>query len=236
MSDPFLSPPFVLENLDRFTARSAILEAVKEAIPLFSGTLIDVGCGQMPYRPLILASSSRVSCYLGLDLYGSTVYRHRPDLVWDGRRIPLRSDSTDCAMGIEFLEHCPDPHRVLCEIHRVLRPGGVFFFTAPFLWPLHDVPYDEYRYTPFALERHLCCAGFENCQLRALGGWDASLAQMIGLWVRRRGMGEWTRLALSLVAKPVIAMLLRRDSIPHFDACAMLTGLCGTAWKGSPCP
>ena len=56
---------------------------------------------------------------------------------------------------------------------------------AKCLWPLHDVPYDECRYTPFAIKRHLRNAGFEQFRLKPLGGWDASLAQMIGLWILR---------------------------------------------------
>jgi len=72
------------------------------------------------------------------------------------------------------------------EIWRVLKPGGILFFTVPFLWNLHEIPYDEYRYTPFALKRHLTQSGFNEIEIKAMGGWDAALAQMLGLWVRRR--------------------------------------------------
>jgi len=90
------------------------------------------------------------------------------------------------SIATEVFEHCPDPEIVMKEIWRVLKLGGILFFTVPFLWNLHETPYDEYRYTPFALKRHLTQSGFTEIEIKAMGGWDAALAQMLGLWVRRR--------------------------------------------------
>jgi SAM-dependent methyltransferase len=226
---PFLSPKFTPTNLDRFIVRTAILRALKEALPRLSGTLLDVGCGDMPYKPLLLAPPSQVETYVGLDIVG-TGYNN-PHVEWDGRTMPFPTDALDCAIATEVLEHCPEPEGVLREICRVLQSGGVFFFTVPFLWPLHDIPCDEYRYTPFALRRHLQNAGFEHIELKALGGWDASLAQMIGLWVRRRTSGG-KRLLLSICALPVMRYLLTRDDRPEdFSRATMITGVSGTAAK-----
>jgi hypothetical protein len=98
---------------------------------------------------------------------------------------------------------------------------------------LHEVPYDEYRYTPFALNRHLIASGFVNIELKPLGGWDASLAQMLGLWVRRRSMRKVTRSILSRLLMPLIYVLNRRDrsEITQFEENTMITGLAGTARK-----
>ena len=33
--------------------------------------------------------------------------------------------------GIEVIEHLPDPNRLLCEINRILKPGGQLIITTP---------------------------------------------------------------------------------------------------------
>lgn len=225
----FLQPECRADVVDLFTHRAAILRALRAVVPDLCGTLLDIGCGSMPYRSLVMAPG-RVRQYVGLDL-GRSEYE-RPDLVWDGAVIPLGDTSVDCAIATEVFEHCPEPERVMREAHRVLKPGGFLFFTVPFLWPLHCVPHDQYRYTPFALERHLLAAGFARAEIGALGGWDASLAQMLGLWVRRRWMAPWQRAALTRVVTPIVAWLARADQPPaDFGHDGMITGLAGRAFK-----
>lgn len=80
-------------------------------MPRFSGTLLDVGCGRMPYKTLVLQSPSQVQKYIGLDLVNN--YRQKLDLIWDGQTIPLDECSIDCAMLTEVLEHCPEPDKVM---------------------------------------------------------------------------------------------------------------------------
>lgn len=220
-------------SLDVFHVRAAIDGALRKVLPDLQGTLLDVGCGQKVYKDLVLCPPSRVSRYIGLDLADNPVHKNQPDITWQEGTIPLDDASVDCAICTEVLEHCPDPEAVLLEICRVLKPGGLLFFTVPFLWPLHEVPYDQCRYTPFALERHLVNSGFEKGDIRAMGGWDASLAQMLGLWVRRRPMQRWLRMGLSLLAWPWIWALLKLDGRRSavFRESAMITGLSGTAHK-----
>ena len=158
--DPFLNPQPVPERLFDYRIRRDIRDALTAQLPLFHGTLLDVGCGQMPYRPLLMSPPSRVSRYVGLDLAGGV---HTPsDLVFDGRNIPLGDGSVDTAMATEVLEHCPAPDELLGEICRVLKPEGFFFFTVPFFWPLHELPNDCFRYTPQRLQSFLEQAGFES--------------------------------------------------------------------------
>jgi SAM-dependent methyltransferase len=228
----FLSPQLETDNLDCFIVRSAILRQIEVWLPQMSGRLLDVGCGRMPYRSLLLSGPGQVREYLGLDFGDGPIHRNRPDICWLNGRIPLDDGAVNCALCTEVLEHCAQPEAVLKEVHRVLSPGGSVFLTTPFLWPLHEVPFDEYRYTPFALQRHLEGAGFSLIEVGALGGWDASLAQMIGLWVRRRPMSHWKRTVLSRVLRPVIGWLAARDHCPHeFGESDMITGLHATARK-----
>ncbi|HEY8970187.1 MAG TPA: class I SAM-dependent methyltransferase, partial [Puia sp.] len=158
----------------------------------------------------------------------------RPDLLWDGRTIPLAAGCMDSVMLTEVLEHCFDPARLLQETWRVLRKGGYLFITVPFLWPLHDMPYDEYRYTPFSLEKHLRNAGYRNIQVKALGGWNASLGQMLALWLNRSGLSNKIRRILSSsFIKRAIAWLYKHDRKPQnfVNQSYMITGLTALAEK-----
>ena len=47
------------------------------------------------------------------------------------RRMPLDDGAFDAAFCTEALEHMLDPMYALREIHRVLRPGGLFLTTTP---------------------------------------------------------------------------------------------------------
>ena len=188
----------------------------------------------MPYKNYILKHSA-VKDYVGLDIETAINYDEniKPDFYWDGKKMPFDSNSFNCALATEVLEHCPEPEVVLKETYRILKNDGIFFFTVPFLWNLHEVPYDEYRYTPFSLKRHLKNAGFEDIEIKATGGWHASMAQMLGLWVRRSPMASNKRKIFSYISKPLIRYLIKMDQTENieFTEGQMITGLTGTAKK-----
>jgi SAM-dependent methyltransferase len=124
---------------------------------------------------------------------------------------------------------------VLGEIHRVLKPEGFLFVTVPFLWPLHEVPYDWQRLTPFALDQLLRDAGFKMIKIQALGGWDSSLAQCLGLYLRRRPMPRALRLILTALFFPFYRLLLALGlgERVSFQEGQMITGLVAGAWAST---
>jgi SAM-dependent methyltransferase len=232
----FIGLPLTADTQDIFWMRNAIEGALRAALPRFHGTLLDVGCGVKPYEEILLGAGSAVQRYIGLDLApteGAAYAQAAPDITWDGTVIPMDDASVDSVMATEVLEHCPEPGRVLSEIFRVLRPGGTLFLTVPFLWPLHDMPYDEYRYTPFSLERIMRTAGFTGVELKPTGGWNASLAQMIGLYVERAPMGHRHRRFLRMITFPLVRRLIAREKTPDVMQGPMITGLSALAVKPS---
>lgn len=80
---------------------------------------------------------------IAFDVYASP-YTH---FVADAHRIPLGDASVDAIVVQAVLEHVLDPWQVVAEIHRVLRAEGLVYADTPFLYPVHEGPYDFTRFT-----------------------------------------------------------------------------------------
>jgi len=64
----FLNPLCSRRTIANFLPRRAILDALTSHLGDFRGTVLDIGCGQMPYKSILLAPPSRATKYIGLDL------------------------------------------------------------------------------------------------------------------------------------------------------------------------
>lgn len=234
MSDKFINIRLDVDTIDIYYVRSSIYNALKSFSHGFSGKLLDAGCGKMPYKEYIL-SNTTVKQYVGLDIENALSYDAviKPDVLWDGRKMPFADNNFETVISTEVLEHCKTPEIYLSEVNRVLKKEGVFFFTVPFLWPLHETPNDYYRYTPFSLKELLVNAGFKNIELKALGGYDASLSVMLGLWLKRHLRSKAFKIKLlKHMLLPVIKWLIKRDQCPQsFNEGQMITGIYGLARK-----
>lgn len=208
--------PDLRSNYDLFVIRKALLSALTRALPELKGTLVDVGCGTKPYRDYIL-NNSGVGEYIGVEWEKSFyLEKIKPEKYWDGKTLPFEEASIDSCMATEVLEHLSNPKQVTSEMYRILKPGGTLFLTVPFLWPLHEIPFDEYRYTPFSMKRILKEAGFkeENILITASGGWFACLAQMITHTLVMEFNKGLTRKILTRLSYPLIRWLLAHDRPP----------------------
>jgi SAM-dependent methyltransferase len=80
---------------------------------------------------------------IAFDVFGSALTQ----FVADAHEIPLATTSIDAVIVQAVLEHVIDPDRVVDEIHRVLRPGGLVYAETPFMQQVHAGPYDFRRFT-----------------------------------------------------------------------------------------
>jgi len=192
----------------------------------FSDNFVDIGCGKMPYKDII---TDNVSTYTGVDIENEEYQKEqKPDAFWDGVSLPFSKENFDSGMLIEVLEHVPNPENTLKEINRVLKNDSYLLITVPFLWTLHDVPYDEYRYTPFALRRILENNNFDIVEMEAFGNWHASIASSLALYTRRAPLNPRRRKLLSLITYPIIKYLNKLDQKAdhkNFTEGMMITGL-----------
>ena len=231
MTSTFINPILTKDTLDSFVIRKEIFKAIAISLASFSGKILDSGCGSMPYKNFIL-SNNKVIDYLGLDIESALNYDDvKPDFLWNGSVMPFEKNSFDVVISTEVLEHLPNPDLYLLEVKRVLKPGGMFFFTVPFLMPLDEVPNDYYRYTPYALEMIFKKSGFVNVNIKPMGGYNAALGQMLGLWVNKYLWGKKKKV-MRFIAKPIISFLYKRDIVPlNFEKSTMIVGLYGTIKK-----
>jgi len=153
--------------------RSVIVAGLRKAAPRARGRLLDVGCGNKPYQPIF---APHVTEYIGIEheaTFIATAAGHRgtrPDLTYDGQRLPLPDGAFDTVLNVQVLEHTPRPRVLISEMARVLKPGGLLILTAPFQFRLHEQPHDYYRYTSHGLRHLLEEAGLEIEETFQQGG------------------------------------------------------------------
>lgn len=76
------------------------------------------------------------------------------DYVVDAHNLSRFSDgSFEVVLATEVLEHLHTPQQAIDEMHRVLKPGGSVILTTRFIFPLHNIPGDYWRFTRYGLER-----------------------------------------------------------------------------------
>ena len=140
-----------------FIARSGLLKSIKELGNDINGKTLDVGCGTKPYEKYFNCSQ-----YIGLEIE-TTLNRElkKADFFYDGKKFPFNDSEFDSLVTNQVLEHVFNPDEFLSEINRVLKPGGKFLLTVPFVWDEHEQPFDYARYSSFGLKSLLEKHGFE---------------------------------------------------------------------------
>lgn len=124
----------------------------KKIANILKGRILDIGCGNRQIEKLLSKSDTD---YIGLD-YPTTHakgYSGLPDIFGDGQCLPFKGNSFDSIILLDVLEHLPSPELCIQEIARVLRKKGKLVLKTPFLYPLHDMPYDFQRWTLPGLEQ-----------------------------------------------------------------------------------
>ncbi|MGI9501667.1 MAG: class I SAM-dependent methyltransferase [Geminicoccaceae bacterium] len=75
------------------------------------------------------------------------------DIVCDAHDIPFNDESLDFVICDAVLSNVADPHRVVAEIHRVLKPEGWTYASTPFMQPVCMGVYDVTRFTMVGYRR-----------------------------------------------------------------------------------
>ncbi len=190
----------------RGLANRALYAALVRLAPNARGALLDLGCGRKPYADLFAPYVTR---YVGIDLPASIHGRDALDLIGSALNLPFEAGSFDTVLATEVMEHVSDPRVMLMETRRVLTPGGVLILSVPLHEPLHELPYDYYRYTYVALQHLLTEQGFHVERIEWRGGPIAVVTYLLCAFLYRAygADGYPAPMRMRLLAGPPIVVL-----------------------------
>jgi SAM-dependent methyltransferase len=145
-----------------------LLKGNKAAIRMLSnasGLVLDVGCADR-WAESVLPSGCE---YVGLDYpaTGQDMYHCKPTVFADASQLPFPAETFNAVVMCEVLEHIARPREAILEAARVLRPDGLLILTMPFMYPMHDEPFDFQRYTSHGLRREMKEAGLQITQMES---------------------------------------------------------------------
>ncbi len=130
--------------------RKSIKQFIKicvETIPI-SEPIYEFGSLQVPgqerladLRPLFPGKK-----YVGADM------RKGPgvDIILNLYNIDLPSETVGTVLILDTLEHVEFVRKAIEEVHRILKPNGILIISSVMNFPIHDYPYDYWRFTPEA--------------------------------------------------------------------------------------
>ena len=148
---------------------------LKYAIKKYSnGNLLDIGCGNKPYEKEF---EGLIDKYVGCDVIQSS--QNKVDILCHANKIPLEDTSFDTLFSTQTIEHVEDHHGLVNEAYRLLKKDGYFIVSGPMYWPLHEQPYDFFRFTKYGFKYVLEKSGFEVVEILSNGGMWATAGQAL---------------------------------------------------------
>jgi SAM-dependent methyltransferase len=180
-------------------------------------SILDVGCGGQPYRKYCNHLTYRAHDFAALKAPEQiTEGRYGPlDYVSDITHIAEQDATFDVILNTEVLEHVSDPFAAVCEMARLLKPGGLLILTAPLGSFIHQGPYHFFGgFTPFWYEHFLPLAGFSDVRIEPNGGFFLFFGQecqrVTRILFRRRSLRSpvrWMLMPLELVSTVLLTIL-----------------------------
>lgn len=149
--------------------------------------MLDAGAGDGHWKKHFPESIRYISMDMGVG--DINVDYSSNEIKGDLKNIPLEDGSVDIIICIQVLEHLPEPWIVIKEFNRVLKSDGIIFMSLPHSVPIHQEPYDFYRYTKYGLSFLLNTNGFDIEFMRPQKGNASKIAndlRMCGNMLKNR--------------------------------------------------
>jgi len=192
-----------------------IYRDVKKELPNYRGNILDVGCGQSPYRFLLNSETK----YFGIDIVDADKfdYINKDITPFNGEDIPFESEKFDAFLCTEVLEHAENYQKLVNEIYRVLKPSAKGVITIPWSARYHYIPWDYFRYTPSTLKKIF--AQFSRVEIKPRGTDIAVIgSKIIVLFFRNlipQEVWRWLFVPVWILLSPVllVAILIAHVSL-----------------------
>lgn len=70
------------------------------------------------------------------------------DVILNLHNIDVPSNSVGTILLMDTLEHVEFVRKAIEEVHRILKPNGILIVSSVMNFPIHNHPYDYWRFTP----------------------------------------------------------------------------------------
>lgn len=142
----------------RVHQREHIARFISDYGDLLTGTVLDYGCGDSPYREFVRGT------YVG---WNRASYPGTPHRVDAGPDDPLEDGSWNAILCTQVLQYVPEVPGLLQRFRHALLPGGHLVLTFATNWPEIE-PEDLHRFTLTGMTELLAAAGFTTTHSREL--------------------------------------------------------------------
>jgi ubiquinone/menaquinone biosynthesis C-methylase UbiE len=191
-----------------FQTLTALLD-LRNVLPNFKGDVLDVGCGQGPYRFLLDKTQTK---YYGIDIVDADKFDYNnPDITpFNGQDIPFEDGKFSGLICTEVLEHVENYQKLINEMHRVMKAGGTGIITIPWSARYHYIPWDYFRYTPSSLKTMF--AGFSEAKITNRGTDVTVIANKVIVMFFRNLIPvvawKWILVSIWILLTPILALVV----------------------------
>ena len=107
------------------------------------------------------------------DYFNSSNYFVRSDVnpklghkIVDITKMNIKS-KCDVIICLNVLEHVYEFEIAVRNLYKALKKNGILIYFSPYIYPLHDLPNDYFRFSEFALKKIF--SGFSKCKIKHFG-------------------------------------------------------------------
>ena len=85
------------------------------------------------------------------------------------KKLSISSKKYDNVLFFNILEHLPEYKLAFLEIYRIMKKGGFFIGSVPFIYQIHGAPNDYFRFSKEFIKINLKKNRFKEIKIKSLG-------------------------------------------------------------------